>query len=308
MKILFIATSEFAVLPLKKLIENGFNIEAVITQPDKSGGRGKRIIQSPVKLIALEHNLNILQPENINSYKIKEFIKTSKIDIGVVISYGQIISSEIFNLPKYKIVNVHPSLLPKYRGPSPIQSCLLNGDKETGVSIIEISEKMDSGDILKQASIKILEDDDYFTLHCKLSDLGARLLVDVINNIKNLKKQKQHEAQATYCKLISKQNGAIDWTQTCTQIHNQIRALTKWPVAYTHLKGKILKIYKSKILYKDSELPPGSVERLSKKSFAVVCGNKQLLEILKLQLQGKKILNTADFINGINLKTGELLN
>ncbi len=308
MNILFIGTSEFAVIPLKQLVENRFNIKAVITQPDKIGGRGKKIIQSPVKTAALENNLNIFQPDSINCNEVKSLIKNENIDLGIVISYGQIIKPEIFNLPKYKIINIHPSLLPKYRGPSPIQSCLLNGDKKTGVSIIEISEKTDAGDILSQQGTDISMEDDYFSLHEKLSNIGAEILINVIKNIDTLKRKIQDENSATYCRLISKEDAFILWKKPAVEIHNQIRALVKWPVAYTNFQGKILKIYKSKIIYDKYHEKPGTIIRLSKKSFGVVCGDGQLIEILKLQLQGKKILDTSTFLNGINLKTGETLN
>lgn len=307
MNIIFIGTSEFAVLPLKKLIDRGFNVEAVVTQPDKRGGRGKKLIFSPVKTASQYLGIDILQPENINSKSIENFILEKKIDLGVVVSYAQIISKEIFTIPKYKIINIHPSLLPLYRGPSPIQSCLLNGDIKTGVSIIEISEKMDAGDILCQKEVKIEENDDYYSLHNKLSHLGADLLINVIEQIDNITKIKQNEDLATYCKLITKEDGLINWNDNSLKIYNQIRALVAWPVSYTYFNGKILKIYRSKILNRRFNLPAGTLVRISKKSFGVVCGDKRLIEILEVQLAGKKVLKASEFLNGVNIKTGDIL-
>ena len=312
MKILFLGTSEFAAKPLQILLEHRFNIPTVITQPDKLAGRGKKITISPVKKLAKEKNLEILQPENINTDETASIISEKKFDVGIVISYGQIINKNIFNIPKYGILNLHPSLLPIYRGPSPIQTALLNNDKTTGVTVIKISEKMDAGPILMQEKININKDDNYFSLHDKLSQQGGYLLVKVLENMKtnNITLTEQNEELATYCRLITKNDGFINWSDTANNIHNKIRALCKWPVAYTYYNNKLLKIHESEIYSENtdiSDFSPGTVIRLSKSSFGVVTGDKKILKILKVQLQGKKIISAKDFLNGINLKTGEIL-
>jgi methionyl-tRNA formyltransferase len=311
MKVLFIGTSEFGIAPLRALIEHNRQISAVITQQDKLAGRGRKLLPSPIKVFAKNNNLKILQPPNINSSEIENFILENKIDIGIIVSYGQIIKENIFSIPKYKMINIHPSLLPKYRGPSPIQTALLNGDKITGVTIIQINEKMDEGDIISQKEIPIELNDNYFTLHEKLSNIGGDLLIESLDKFEknNVKLIKQDNKKASYSKLITKELAKIDWNQTSKFIHNQIRALVKWPVAYTIFNNKILKIYESNPLsVKFNDMPPGYVVKLSKKSFGVVCGDGFVLEILKLQLQGKKILETLQFLNGMQIKTGDILN
>ena len=309
LNILFIGTSEFAVKPLELLCKQNYNIAAVLTRRDKTGGRGKKLIKSPVKEFAEKNRLNIIQPENINSSEVSDFIKNKDIHLGIVISYGGIIKKDIFSAPKYGTINVHPSLLPKYRGPSPIQSSLLHGDEKTGVSVIEITDKMDAGPILLQEEEIISINDNYFSLHDKLSEKGGELLLKYLINMEKTEKKYQNDNEATYCNLIKKEHGLINWEKDSFEIHNQIRAFVKWPVAFTLFKGKILKIYTSKYS-EDSEFPefsPGSILKLSKKKFGVVCGDGKLLEILKLQLQGKKMLDAHEFLNGMNIETGEML-
>ncbi len=309
MNILFIGSGEFAVIPFKRIIEENFNIIALITQPDKPGGRGKKMLPTPVKKEALKYDVKILQPENINSKEIEDFILENKIDLNIVISYGQLIKKNIFNLPKYNSINVHPSLLPKYRGATPIQSAILDGEKETGVSIIEIDERMDSGDILAQKVVKINEEDDYFSLSEKLSNLGGELLIETINMMKKkvIKKIPQNDLEATYCRKISKIDGLINWNESSERIFNKIRAFVKWPVCYSFCKGKLIKFYKSKVINKKyNEHLPGTAIRLDKKNFGVVCGDLKLLKIEKLQMQGKKVLNTAEFLNGFSINTGDI--
>jgi methionyl-tRNA formyltransferase len=311
MNIIYIGTSEFAVKPLKLLLEQGFNVCAVVTRKDKAGGRGKKIIKSPVKEFAEKRSLNILQPDNINCNEIKNFIQKNNINLGIVVSYGGIIKEFIYSLPEYGMINIHPSLLPKYRGPSPIQSALLNGDKETGVSVIRITDKMDAGPVLLRERIDISTDDNFFTLHDMLAETGACLLIKCVKQIKakKISEHPQNEHEAVYCNIIDKESGLIRWNEPAEKIHNKIRAFVKWPVAFTYLNGKVLKIYASKYNanYKVSDKISGTVVKLSKKSFGVVCGDGVLLEILKLQLQGKKVLQVNDFLNGIKLTTGDLL-
>ncbi len=312
MKILFIGTSEFAVQPLSILLKNSFHVDTVITQPDKKGGRGKKFVTSPVKQLAEKYNIKILQPENINSIETINYIRMKNYDIGILVSYGQIIKKEVFQLPKYNIINLHPSLLPKYRGPSPIQSALLNGEKTTGNTIMKISDKMDAGDIIAQEIYYIKASDDYSALHDRLSEKGGNLLINVLENFKknNIVYLKQNEEEATYCRLITKKYASINWEQSSNEILNKIKALCKWPVAYTYLNSNILKIYKADIYkngYNTEIYQSGTIIKFSKKSFGVVCGDKKILQILQLQLQGKKILDASSFLNGIRLNTGDTL-
>ena len=306
-KILYFGSGDFAVNPLKILLENNFEIEAVITQPDRIGGRGKKKLPTPVKEFALSKNLKVFQPENVNSPEIEDYIKRNEIKLNVVVAYGQILKNNIIYSPEYNSINLHPSLLPKYRGPSPIQNALINGEKETGVCIIEINEKLDAGDILDCKKVNVTEEDDYFTLSEKLSNLGGELLTSTIIKIfsGNIKKTPQNESEAVYCKKIVKSDGLINWQEPSEKIFNKIRALVKWPVCYSYHNGNLIKFYKAKILNEISELSPGSAVRLDKKNFGIVCGDKKILKIEKLQLQGKKILNVGDFLNGYKINTGD---
>ncbi len=307
--ILFIGSGEFGVPFLEYLLEKkDLNIVAVITQPDKPGGRGRKLLPTPVKKIALKHNLKILQPENINSTEVYNFIVQNNVKLNVVISYGQILKKEIIYAPKFNSINVHPSLLPKYRGASPIQNVLLNGENETGISIIEINEEMDAGDILAQEKIKISIDDDFYSLTEKLENLGIELLFNTIINILNnrVKRVKQDPSKASYCKKILKDDGLINWKENSLNIYNKIRAFTKWPVCYTYHKNNLIKIYKAKLTDQEFNYFPGFIYRIDKKNFGVICGDKKLLKIERLQLQGKKILNSSDFLNGYPLNTGDI--
>ena len=308
-RIIFIGSGKFAVPFLEFLVKKkDIEILAVITQPDKHGGRGKKLLPTPVKEFALKCNLKLLQPMDINSQEIIDFIKSNDIKLNVVISYSQILKKELIYAPEYNSINVHPSLLPKYRGASPIQNVLLNGEGKTGISIIEINEEMDAGDILAQKEVKIDIEDDFYSLSERLIDTGRELLYETIQKIFNnaIKKIHQNDIEATYCRKISKKEGLIKWNENSLKIYNQIRALVHWPVAYTYFKGKMVKIYKSKLTDKLNTLPAGSIYKFNKKNFGVVCGDKKILKIEKLQPQGKKIISASDFINGYKIETGDM--
>ena len=307
-KIIFTGSGKFAVPFLKHLIENNFNVFAVITQVDKTGGRGKKLLPTPVKKEALNYNLKILQPEDINSQEIIDFIKLNGIKLNVVISYGQILKKDLIETPEFNSINVHPSLLPRYRGASPIQNAILNGEDKTGISIIEINEKMDAGDILAQEIVEISFEDDFYSLNEKLIEKGKDLLTSTIIDIFNsrIEKVAQKHSLATYCQKITKLDGLINWNDSSMKIYNQIRALIDWPVCYTFHNGKMIKIYKAEIIGEKGEYPPGTIIRFDKKNFGVVCGDKKILKIDKLQLQGKKVLPSSDFLNGYSLKTGDI--
>ncbi len=308
MNILFIGTSEFAVSPLDVLLKKGFNIVSVITQPDKFGGRGLKKILSPVKIFALESNLPIFQPHDINSKDVENLIKSREIDLGIVVSYAQIINENIFSLPKFHMINLHPSLLPKYRGPSPIQSALLNDDKKTGVTVIEINKRMDAGPIISQKEVDISPFDDYVTLHSRLSFIGGELLAESVAKFPdNIRKIDQNESDATYCRLFDKSDGKIDWEDTAHNIANKVKALSGWPIAYTYFRGKLLKIYKAEVTQEFSNIQFGSMIKLSKESFGIVAGDGVVLKILELQIEGKSKVDSKAFMNGNKFDTGDKL-
>jgi len=242
LKIIFFGTPDFAIPTLKKLAAN-FSIEAIITQPDKPIGRKKIITAPPIKKYALKRDFLILQPEKLNQDFISR-LKELKPDLGIVVAYGKILSKKILNIPKFGCLNIHASLLPKYRGAAPIQAALLHGDKKTGITIMQMDVGLDTGDIVSQKKIKIKKEDNFQTLHDKLAELGAELLIKTIPNYiaGKIKPKKQDESKASYFPTISKNQGEINWQNSAEKIFNQIRAFTPWPGAFTFFKNKKLDI------------------------------------------------------------------
>lgn len=272
MKIVFFGTSEFAVPALKKLPASGWDIVAVVTQPDKPAGRKQLPLPSPVKIAAEKLGLKILQPEKLSaiSYNLKA-------DLFIVASYGKIIPKAILEIPKWGVLNIHPSFLPKYRGPSPIQAAILNGDEETGVTIIKLDERMDHGDVVAQERIKNYEPRiTYRDLHDKLAELGSDLLIKILPDYiaGKIKPVPQDHSKASFTKIITKDDARIDWSKPAEEIGRVIRAYSAWPVAWTTLDGKRAKIYSAEI------------------------SSASELEILELQVEGGKRMTMKEFLRG----------
>lgn len=290
MKIYFFGTPQFAVPSLRALAtDDSFKILGVITQPDREGNR-RKITPTPVKIEAEKLGLKIVQPEEIEK---------NKPDMIVVVAYGEIIPKKLLNISKFGCINVHPSLLPKYRGASPIQEALLNGDKETGVAIMKIDEQLDHGGIFVIKRVSIDKLDTYTSLSAKLAEIAAVMLPFVLKDIKNgiLSPIPQNDSTATFCKKISKENGKIDFNKSAEKIINQIRALNPWPSTYFELKGKRIKILEAIILDKKSKNKPGTAEVLDKNTF-VINTKSALISPTKLQIEGKPIISTKEFLNG----------
>ena len=307
MKIIFFGTPEFAEIILDKLIKSGgFEIVGVVSTPDKQIGRKKVLTSPPVKILAEKNNLKILQPEKLDENFISE-LKKIKADLFIVAAYGKIIPKEILEIPEFGILNVHPSLLPKYRGASPIQTALLNGDKETGITIMKMDEKMDHGAIVHSTQITVNRDENYITLSKKLAEKSAEILIDVIPKYISgeIKLQEQNHSDATFCKIIKKEDGEIDWNKSAEEIYNQWRAFVEYPGIFSELKVKKEKSQKVKFIeikvaedelnFADKKLGEFFVED---KRLFVRCGKDSVLEILKLQPQGKNIMDAVSFING----------
>ncbi len=301
-KIIFMGTPEFAVPILNSLIEK-YKIISVVTQPDKKVGRKQIINQSPVKKLAIKNNIKVLQPEQIrgNNEFIKA-IKELKPDLIIVAAYGLILPKEILNIPQYKVINVHASLLPNYRGASPIQTAILNGDSKTGVTIMLVNEKMDQGDIIAQAETPISPNETSETLHDKLSDLGAKLLTKTLPKYLDgeIEPQKQDDSKASYCQLITKADGKINWQKSAIEIERQVRALNPWPGTWTIWQNKNLKILETEILNPDvgcAESEIGKTFLTAQKELAINCKKGSLL-LKKLQLEGKKNMTDKELING----------
>lgn len=295
-KIVFFGTPDFAIPVLHELAE-GFLVESVITQPDKPKGRKKVLTSPPIKEYAATRDFLILQPEKLDKNFIDK-LKEIKPDLGVVVAYGKILPKEIINIPKYGFLNIHASLLPKYRGAAPIQAALLNGDKETGITIMEVDTGLDTGDIISQVKIEIKKEDNLETLHDKLSEFGAKLLVKTIPGYISgeIKPEEQDDSKASVFPTISKGQGRIVWNNSAEHISNQIRAFTPWPGAFTFFNDKKLDIIEAKPIECDENRLIGQVFEQGKK-ILVQCKDN-CLEIKKVKLEGKKEVDIQSFVNG----------
>lgn len=307
MRVIFMGTPDFATGTLEEIVLAGHEVVGVVTQPDKPKGRGKTLMPTPVKEVAMKYNLPVYQPKKVREPEFVEVLRGLKPDVIVVAAFGQIISKEILEMPKYGCINVHASLLPAYRGAAPIQWAVINGDKESGVTIMQMDEGIDTGDMIEKVVVPIDKDETGGSLFEKLSQAGAELCVKVLTDLEDGKavREKQPEESTTpYAKMIDKKMGAIDWEKPAKEIEQLIRGLNPWPSAYTKLQGKTLKIWKAEVLEQDSKEAPGQIAEVTKDSIAVQTG-QGLLKVLELQLEGKKRMDTASFLRGYTLKEGE---
>ena len=303
-KVIFMGTPEFAVPVLLGLIEN-YNVIGVVTQPDKIVGRNKIPTPTPIKKVALTHNIEVFQPEKIRENYI-DILKLNP-DIIITCAYGQIIPKEILDYPEYGCINVHASLLPKLRGGAPIHHAIIDGYKKTGITIMYMDEKMDTGDIISQKEINIEDTDTTSILHDKLSNLGVELLLDTLPTIfnKTNKRIKQNNEQATYAYNIKKEEELINFNKPTIDVYNQIRGLCEYPGAYTTLDEKIIKVYESKIgNSKNSQ--PGQIINIYKDGIGVSTIDGEII-LTKIKPFGKKMMMVSDYLNGIKEKK-ELLN
>ena len=304
-KILFFGTSRFAIYPLRELISSlSFDVVGVVSTPDKVGKRGKKLIQPPVKEEALKHSVDVFQPEKLKEPETIEKIKQFGADIFVVVSYGKFIPDELLKIPPKGALNIHPSLLPRYRGPSPINFALLNGDNYTGVSIIGVTNRMDAGDIYMQWVEKIYPEDNYTSLHDRLSNIGAKMIACVLENINRIKPIPQDEQLATYTRIIKKEDGLVNFKEeTATQIVNKVRAFVEWPTAYFFYKNKLFKIFEAERVEWEQE-QPGRVVKITKKELVIGC-KEDALSIKKIQPQSKKVMDIQAFLAGYRFNVGE---
>ena len=298
-------TPEFAVPCLQSLLDEKFNVIGVFTQPDKPKGRGYVLTPPPVKELALKYSIPIFQPEKMRDGEAFNYLKKLNPDLIIVVAYGKILPKEILDLPKYGCINVHASLLPKYRGAGPIQWSVINGEKETGVTTMYMDVGLDTGDMIINNSLEIGENETAGELHDRISLLGAKTLIETLKLLhKNeIVRTKQDDSNATYAPMLDKKLCEIDFSEDAKKIHDLIRGLSPWPVAVTKFEGKTLKIHRSLYITKDVNATPGEVIENNGK-IVVSCG-KGCIEILELQLEGKKRMTSADFLRGnpINLKT-----
>jgi len=307
MRIVFFGSPASALPSLKKLLESNHSIEFIITQPDKPFGRGKKVSPPPVKKIALDQNIPVYQPEKIRKdAEALEKIKKIQPDLNVVVAYGQIIPSSIIYLPKYNSINVHFSLLPKYRGASPVRWAILRGERKTGITIFELNEKMDEGDILTQEEFEILPDEGAVELEARLALKGAELLTETIAKIDEIKPRKQDHSIATYAPLIKKEDGRIDWINDALHVERQVRAFTPWPSVYTFLGEKRVKIHKGrKIEDRIEPFSAGEILEVKKEGIEVCCGEGSVFLIESLQPENRNKMDAYAFSLGAKIKPGD---
>lgn len=313
MRIAFFGTPEPAAEILKALLDEGREIVCVVTRPDRPKGRGQKVAFSPVKETALKNALPIEQPEKVkNNPVFRSLLESLKPDIGVVAAYGKILPKEILDVPKHGFINVHASLLPKYRGAAPIQWALLNGEKETGVTIFKLVETLDAGHILLQKKIRIEENDDAESLSKKLFAAGAELLSEALEKIEKgtAEFRPQDESEVTFAPALDRESGEIDWKKSAGEIRDRVRALVEWPVAHTFYRGKRLKILKGRLHVLDlvggTKVPGSIVGVIKNEGFIVAAGRGNLL-VLEVQPEAGKRMKAYDFIIGHDVKIGAIL-
>ena len=306
MKIIFMGTPDFAAASLEALIDSRHEIQAVVTQPDKPKGRKGELTPSPVKVVAEEKGIKVYQPLKVRD---EEFVKTLRAynpDVIVVVAFGQIIPLSILQMPKFGCVNIHGSLLPKYRGAAPIQWAVLDGEKETGITTILMDEGIDTGDILLKKTIQIDTDETSGSLFDKLMALGAETILETLDELEkgNLTPTKQGESPTAYAKMLTKAMGLIDFTKSAKELDCFVRGMDPWPSAYTLLSGKTLKLWKVRAVEGGGKA--GSVIDIDKESFTIACG-EGAIEVLEVQLEGKKRMSAGDFLKGSTLNIGQEL-
>lgn len=292
-------TSPFAVPSLKILLAKGENIVGVFTQPDKPQGRGLKIKVSPIKGEALENYLPLFQPVKINRDESVEIIKSLSPDLIVVAAFGQIISQRILDIPKFGSINVHASLLPKYRGAAPINWVIIQGEKETGVTTMLMDKGLDTGNILLQRKLEIFPEENAGELHDRLAFLGAEVLRETVARLKQggVTPCKQEESEASYAPPLEKEDGVIDWEKPAEKIYNHIRGMNPWPGAFTYLEGKILKVFQAKHVIQDFPHEPGKVVKTSDEGILVETGEGHIL-LTEIQLENHKRMSSALFLRG----------
>lgn len=304
MRIVFLGTPELAV-PSLELLAKHHTITAVVCQPDKPQGRSAKLVPPPVKIRALELGIPVHQPAKLNDGAFEVWLKEQAPEACALVAYGRILKEPILAVPLHGILNLHPSLLPKYRGPSPIQSAILAGETETGITIMRIEMETDSGAILLQRPFPIAPDDTTASLADKLAHAGAKLLAEGIDLVAQGKAvfTPQDHARATHCRMISKEDARVDWRMPAQEINNRVRAFVPWPVAHAILDGEILRIYAAHVLPGASGDIPGTIIEVTKESIVVATGSGRLA-INRLQAPGKKPMNTADFLRGRRIAAG----
>jgi methionyl-tRNA formyltransferase len=309
MKIVFMGTPLAAVPTLEQILDDGHEIVAVYTQPDRPKGRGNKLAAPPVKEFALENNLQIFQPTKIKTAEAAETFKSHNADLAVVVAYGRILPESFLTAFPSGCVNVHFSLLPKYRGAAPVNWAIVNGEKTTGITTMKMDAGLDTGDILLQSETEIGENEDAIELMARLSFEGAKLLSETLKNLDSIKPQKQNESEASYAPILSKEDGKIFWDSRAEKIRNHVRGFQPFPTAFTAFQNKRFTIWEAETIdfLFDEEIQTGTILKAEKDDFIVACGANTALKLVEIQIEGKRRMNIRDFLNGQKIEEGQIL-
>lgn len=309
MNVVFMGTPDFAVPVLQSLIDSEkHHVTAVVTQPDKARGRSGKLVFTPVKEVAVSNDIPVYTPVKVKDSEFVETLRQIPCDVIVVVAFGQLLSKEILEMPKFGCINVHASLLPRWRGAAPIQWAILEGDEKTGVTTMQMDVGLDTGDMLLKKEMVIGADETGESLFEKLSALGGPLLLETLERAENgtLQPVSQDDGKSTYAKMLTKELGELDFSWEAVKLERYVRGLNSWPSAYAHYNGKLLKIWKAEVVDRNTDFEPGMVAEVEKDSFCIQTGNG-LLKLLEIQLEGKKRMSTGDFLRGVKVQTGDRL-
>lgn len=308
MKVIFMGTPDFSVGTLEALVAAGHEVCLAVTQPDKPKGRGKEMQYTPVKTSALAHDIPVYQPRRVREPECVDELRKYEADVMVVVAFGQILPKEILELTPYGCINVHASLLPKYRGAAPIQWAIIHGETVTGVTTMQMDEGLDTGDMLLKSEVPIETEETGESLHDKLAEAGAKLCVETLTALQagTVTREKQGDSPTAYAKMLTKELGEIDWEKPAVEIERLVRGLNSWPSAYTHWNDKVMKIWKTEVKNTEGKQAPGTIAAVEKDRFYVQTGEGQL-GVLELQIPGKKRMDAGSFLRGYHLQTGEQL-
>ena len=309
MKIMFMGTPDFAKVSLEKLINSENEVVCVITMPDKPRGRGHKMVHTPVYECAQNYGIDTYTPENLKKENFENILNTYSPEIIVVVAYGKILPEYVLTYPKYGCVNVHASLLPKYRGAAPIQRSIIDGMKTTGVTTMYMEKGLDTGDMLLSDEIEIKDDDNYETIHDKLSIIGAQLICETIDGLNKgtVTRIKQDDSLSTYAHMITKETCLVNWNNDALSIHNLIRGLYPFPKAFTYYGNSLLKIGFTKVSHRKSDEASGKIIFICDDYFSVSCGNNTVIDVYKIQFEGKKMMDVCDYLKGNKLELGIIL-
>lgn len=306
MVVVFFGTPQFAVPTLRQLLKSRHDVCAVITQPDRPRGRGQKVAESPVKAVAVEHGIEVLQPDRLRDPGLIARVTQWQPDLGVVVAYGRMIPDELLNVPRFGMINLHASLLPKYRGAAPVHRAIIDGAHETGVTIMRVARTLDAGDMLAKVARPIGPDETSEEVERDLADAGARLMVNVIDRLEEgaVENEPQDHSASTYAAKLTKAEGLIDWSQTAPALHNRVRGLHPWPHAYTYLDGERLIVRRTRMTDARTDSAPGTVLAADADAITVATGENGVIAIEELQPEGRRPMRARDFLAGRPITPG----